>query len=51
MKNVPKRDSTGGTGCDDSYVRLYERPMRIRMGLLDFIRLAKKRCNRIIEYP
>src|SRR5690606_14670362 len=38
MNDVSKGDNAGGAGCDDPHVRICERPMQLRMGLLDFWR-------------
>src|SRR5690606_18870769 len=35
MNDVSKGDNAGGAGCDDPHVRICERPMQLRMGLLD----------------
>ena len=34
MNYTPKGDNTGGAGCDDPHVRICERPMQLRMGIL-----------------
>ncbi|AJS58611.1 hypothetical protein UB51_09055 [Paenibacillus sp. IHBB 10380] len=35
MVNIPSGDNHGGAVCDDPHVRFCERPMQLRMGLLD----------------
>ncbi|WP_157265043.1 zinc-binding dehydrogenase, partial [Paenibacillus oryzisoli] len=37
----------GGAGCDDPHVRICERPMQLRMGLLD-IQLCKSKGARVV---
>lgn len=34
---IPKGDKHGRAVCDDPHIRLSERPMQLRMGLLDFV--------------
>lgn len=43
MNDVPKEDNVGGAGCDDPQVRICERPMQMRMGLLNFCRIDANR--------
>jgi hypothetical protein len=51
MTNIPSGDNHGGAVCDDPHVRFWERPMQLRMGLLDLDLLKNANTvNKLQEY-